>query len=147
MSQLTIGKVAQQAGVNLQTIRYYQRQKLIEQPPKPIDGYRVYDEAVVNRVRFIKRTQLLGFSLKEVKELLSLGDGHCEDVQALAQDKRDRIQAQIDDLECMKSALDSYLSSCKRNKDPGHCSMINALYSGLACESGDASNDEHRGAT
>lgn len=143
MAQITIGKVAQQAGVNLQTIRYYQRQKLIEQPPKPIDGYRIYDEQVVNRVRFIKRAQLLGFSLKEVKDLLALGDGHCEDVQALAEEKRNRIQAQIDDLECMKSALDGYLTSCRKNKDPGHCSMIDALYAGLPCESGD---DKHRGA-
>lgn len=134
MTQLTIGKVARKAGVNLQTIRYYQRQQLIEQPPKPHLGYRLYDEAVVNRVRFIKRAQLLGFSLKEVKELLTLGDGNCDDVQALAQTKRDRIQAQIDDLECMKSALDSYLSACRSNRDPGHCSMIDALYAGLPCE-------------
>ncbi len=134
MSTLTIGKVAQQAGVNLQTIRYYQRQKLIEQPPKPMDGYRVYDESVVNRVRFIKRAQLLGFSLKEVRELLDLGDGHCEDVQALAQAKRDRIQGQIEDLQCMRSAVDRYLASCRQNKDPGHCSLIDALYHGLPCE-------------
>lgn len=143
MSQLTIGKVAQRAGVNLQTIRYYQRKKLIEQPPKPVDGYRIYDEAVVDRVRFIKRAQLLGFSLKEVNELLALADGHCEDVQALAQEKRDRIQSQIDDLESMKSALDNYLTSCKQNDDPGQCSMIEALYAGLPCESGD---DNQRGA-
>ncbi len=143
MRQLTIGKVAQKAGVNLQTIRYYQRQNLIEQPPKPIEGYRVYDDNVVNRVRFIKRAQLLGFSLKEVKDLLAMGDGHCDDVQALAQVKRDRVQAQIDDLECMKSALDQYLTSCRQNKDPGHCSMIDALYAGLPCE---ADENKYRGA-
>lgn len=134
MSQLTIGKVAKQAGVNLQTIRYYQRQNLIEQPPKPMDGYRTYDVDVVNRVRFIKRAQMLGFSLKEVRDLLALGDGHCEDVQALAKLKRDRIQSQIEDLECMKSALDRYLADCRASSDPGHCSMIDALYSGLPCE-------------
>lgn len=143
MRQLTIGKVAQKAGVNLQTIRYYQRQHLIEQPPKPIEGYRVYDDNVVNRVRFIKRAQLLGFSLKEVKDLLAMGDGHCDDVQALAQVKRDRVQAQIDDLECMKAALDRYLASCRQNKDPGHCSMIDALYAGLTSESDE---NKHRGA-
>ncbi len=134
MAVLTIGKVAREAEVNLQTIRYYQRRGLIEQPQKPLDGYRRYNDSVVNRVRFIKRAQMLGFQLKEVQELLDLGDGRCKDVQTLAQQKRDRIQQQVDDLECMKRVLDRYLDACKKSDDAGNCSMIDALYEGLVCK-------------
>ena len=70
MPKLTIGGVATAGGVNVETIRYYQRRGLLEEPAKPVGGYRNYPTEVVKRVRFIKRAQALGFSLKDVAELL-----------------------------------------------------------------------------
>lgn len=128
MNGLTIGHMAEQAGVNLQTIRYYQRRGLIDVPAKPAQGYRRYAPSTVDRVRFIKQAQRLGFTLKEIRELLDLGDGHCEDVQAMAQAKREKIHRQIGELRNMQRALDRYLAQCRENRAPGHCSMIEALY-------------------
>lgn len=132
MALLTIGRLAEQAGVNLQTIRYYQRRGLIEQPPRPLEGYRSYEPATVDRVRFIKQAQRLGFTLKEIGELLDMGDGHCEDVQAMAEVKRNKIRQQIRELRRMQQVLDRYLEACRRNRDPGHCAMIEALYQNRA---------------
>ncbi len=73
---LTIGFLAGAAEVNVETVRYYQRFGIIDEPLKPFDGYRVYPPETVGRIRFIKRAKQLGFSLKEISELLELGDGH-----------------------------------------------------------------------
>ena len=72
--ELTIGRLAQSAGVNVETIRYYQRVGLLKEPEKPAYGYRHYPPDTVARIRFIKRAQQLGFTLEEISELLSLGD-------------------------------------------------------------------------
>jgi MerR family transcriptional regulator, mercuric resistance operon regulatory protein len=72
MPKLTIGQVATEGGVNVETIRYYQRRGLLEEPEKPVGGYRNYPKEIVKRIRFIKRAQALGFSLEEVAELLQL---------------------------------------------------------------------------
>lgn len=134
MPTLSIGRVAQKAGVNLQTVRYYQRRGLIKVPAKPNQGYRVYGDEIVERLRFVKRAQHLGFTLKEIQELLELGDGHCQDVQSLAQAKRDGIRRQIQDLRRMQKVLDRYLKECGDNPEPGHCSMIDALSTGACCD-------------
>lgn len=134
MRALTIGRVALEAGVNLQTVRYYQRRGLITEPAKPFEGYRVYGAEVVERLRFVKRAQHLGFTLKEIQELLELGDGHCRDVQSLAQAKRDGIRRQIQDLRRMQKVLDRYLKECGNGPEPGHCSMIDALSTGACCD-------------
>ncbi|MDA3922919.1 MAG: MerR family transcriptional regulator [Salinisphaera sp.] len=78
----TIGQLAAAAGVNRQTVRYYQRRGLLEQPPRPAHGYRRYEQAALERLRFIKRAQALGFTLDEIKHLLVLSDGRCAGVQA-----------------------------------------------------------------
>ena len=75
---LTIGKLAAAAGVNLQTVRYYQRRGLIDQPPKPSTGYRRYPRATVDRIRFIKRAQQLGFTLDDIEEMLALRGSRSE---------------------------------------------------------------------
>lgn len=122
-ASLTIGFLAREAGVNIETIRYYQRLGLIEKPAKPPHGYRRYPLSVVERIKFIKRAQKFGFSLAEVAELLALGEGHCNDVRKQAESKRDRIIQQIDDLTCIKRSLDQLIQSCgKGNKD--HCPII-----------------------
>ncbi len=84
---LTIGRLAKAANVNIETIRYYQRKELIIEP----ENFRHYSSVIIDRIRFIKRAQQLGFSLVEIKQLLILGDQHCGDVQVLAQEKREYL--------------------------------------------------------
>jgi len=125
---LTIGKLATAAGVNVETIRYYQRLKLIIEPAKPAQGYRHYPAEYVLRVRFIKRAQQLGFTLKEIQELLELGDGQCQQVQQLAQVKLKKIRERITDLTAMHNALDSLLAQCQTNgADDAHCVLIESI--------------------
>ena len=126
-STLTIGQVASQAGVNLQTVRYYQRRNLIAQPPKPASGYRRYAADTVERIRFIKRAQGLGFSLDEIRELLALGDGHCDDVRRVAERQRALIAARIADLDAMQQTLDTLIDDCRQSHPAGYCPLIESL--------------------
>ena len=102
---LTIGRLARKAGVNVETVRYYQRIGLVDEPGKPAEGFRTYAPETVDRITFIKRAQALGFSLDEVRELLEIGDGHCADVRARAEEKRDRVAARIGELEALRKTL------------------------------------------
>jgi MerR family transcriptional regulator, mercuric resistance operon regulatory protein len=124
---LTIGKLAHKVGVNVETIRYYQRVGLLKEPEKPAYGYRHYPVDDIVRIRFIKRAQQLGFTLKEIAELLSLGDGCCTDVRTLAEQKRDKIDQQIRDLQAMRKALNDLVEACQSDLSSSHCSLIDAL--------------------
>ena len=102
---LKIGEVAERSGVNLQTILYYERQKLLPEPPRLPSGYRMFPEQTVHRVRFIKRAQELGFSLAEILDLLSIQvdpKKECSDVKRLAKAKIADIEEKIRTLEAMK---------------------------------------------
>jgi len=123
---LTIGQLALAADVNIETIRYYQRIKLVMQPLKPQSGYRQYDMEIINRIHFIKRAQKLGFSLKEIADLLEMGDGHCADVRKRAEEKRDVITKQIEDLTNLRSTLDNLIHSCDSTGDT-HCPIVETL--------------------
>ncbi len=124
----TIGKLATAADVNVETIRYYQRLALIKEPAKPDQGYRQYSPQYVSRVRFIKRAKQLGFSLKEIRELLDLGDGHCQEVQQLARLKVTMIEERLKDLHSMQSALIDLLAQCEATDDKDiHCALIEVL--------------------
>ncbi len=125
--RLTIGKLAQKAGVNVETVRYYQRVGLLKEPDKPAYGFRHYPADDIARIRFIKRAQQLGFTLKEISELLSLGDGHCTDVRTLAEQKRDKIDQQISDLKAMRQVLTDLIEACQSDRSSDHCSVIDAL--------------------
>lgn len=125
--RLTIGKLARQANVNIETIRYYQRVGLLEEPVKPAVGYRVYPSTYIARIHFIKRAQKLGFTLKEITELLSLADGHCQDVRELAEFKRARIEDQIKDLRSIRQVLNQLINACMKEQNTSHCSIIDAL--------------------
>ena len=125
--QLTIGKLAKQAGVNVETIRYYQRINLIKEPPKPLSGFRHYDLTLVSTIKFIKRAQQLGFILAEIKELLNLGEGNCHDVKTLAIEKRQKIIDQLNDLSAMKKELDGLIDACEETKDTPNCALIDSL--------------------
>ena len=124
---LTIGHLARMAGVNIETVRYYQRTGLIDEPPKPGSGYRIYPPRTIERIKFIKRAQGLGFSLKEINELLELGDGHCEDVRVKAEQKRDHIDQQINELTKLRNTLDTLINNCQNTDDSVHCPIIETL--------------------
>ena len=123
----TIGAAAKQAGVNIETIRYYQRIGLIDTPAKPLSGYRSYPQATIERIRFIQRAQLLGFSLAEIRRLLELEDGNCEQTRELALQKRALIEEKIRDLQNMAHALDRHIQACSHNSNDRHCPLIAAL--------------------
>lgn len=124
---LTIGHLARAAGVNVETVRYYQRVALIQEPPKPREGYRYYPAETVDRLKFIKRAQQLGFSLKEITELLELGDGHCADVRVRAEEKRAHIDQQIKDLKNLRKTLDTLIKTCQTDNDTVHCPIVETL--------------------
>ena len=124
---LTIGKLAKQANVTIETIRYYQRKGLLIKPEKPAIGYRQYPLEAIARIRFIKRAQQSGFTLKEILELLSLDSGHCKDVRKMAEQKRQQIDDQIRDLSALRNVLDNLVKGCQTNPFPEHCSFIDAL--------------------
>lgn len=123
---LTIGYLAKTAEVNIETIRYYQRVGLITEPVKPATGYRQYPIATIERIKFIKRAQKLGFSLAEIAELLELGDGHCDDVRERAEHKRDVINQQISDLIALRGTLDDLIKTCVAGKKR-HCPIVATL--------------------
>lgn len=127
---LTIGRLAEQAGVNVETVRYYQRVGLITEPPRPMQGFRHYPSETINRIRFIKRAQQLGFKLDEIRELLDLGSGHCEDVRSRAEKKREQIVRQIRDLESLKATLDTLIDACREGKGNACCPVVEALTKG-----------------
>ena len=127
MSQLTIGKLAQAAQVSVETIRYYERCQLIEQPPKPTQGYRAYPKATLARVIFIKRAQELGFTLEEIGNLLALGESHCEEVQGLTEGKLAEVRTKINDLHRLEQVLEQLLIQCRTNPDNAICPIVESL--------------------
>ena len=126
--QLTIGKLARQAEVTIETIRYYQQIGLLEEPEKPNNsGYRLYTSDAINRIRFIKRAQQAGFTLKEIAELLSFDGTHCSDVRKIAEQKCQQIDTQIEDLIALRSVLDDLVKRCQTDASTERCSLIDAL--------------------
>ena len=125
---MTIGILAKAAGVNVETIRYYQRIGLIDEPDKPPQGYRRYPASIIHRIQFIKRAQDLGFTLNEITDLLSLNDGNCEEARTIAEHKLEGIHRRIEDLTAMQSELTRLVKTCRRNADGrGHCAIIQTL--------------------
>ena len=128
---LTIGRVAKAAGVNVETIRYYQRLKLLEEPEKPLGGVRQYSDAVVARVRFIKRAQELGFSLAEVQRLLRLEDPQsCGAARALAVEKLALVESRLADLVRMRGVLKDLVARCELRRGKVACPIIETLAEG-----------------
>lgn len=123
----TIGKVANELDINIETVRFYERRGLIQQPPKPDVGYRQYPDETVNRIRFIKRSQELGFTLDEITNLLSLNDRPCSQVQEMAEHKLSAVKEKITDLHRLEKALEALLAQCRDNDDESHCPIIDSL--------------------
>jgi len=127
---LTIGRVARAAEVNVETIRYYHRRGLLDEPAKPSSGRRRYSSDAVRRVCFIKRAQQLGFTLEEVKGLLRLEDGrNCARTRLLAEQKLTVIEQRLATLARMRKMLKSLVAECTRGKRRRSCPIITALSS------------------
>jgi MerR family transcriptional regulator, mercuric resistance operon regulatory protein len=128
MPKLTISRVATDGGVSVETIRYYQRRGLLEEPPKPGGGYRDYPKEIVKRIRFIKRAQALGFSLDEVTELLQLDLADaCPKSCELAERKLAAIDQKMAELAAMRQALAQLMTECDKKSRRGPCPIIAAL--------------------
>jgi len=130
MERLTVGELAKRSEVNSQTIRYYERQGLLPKPPRLESGYRSFPAESVERIRFIKQAQELGFSLNEIKELLALQvNPHSTgaDVRKLAQAKVAGIEAKIKTLSVMKKALTQLTSGCNGNGSASECQCLKKI--------------------
>lgn len=126
----TIGEVARTAGVNIQTIRYYERRRLLTPKTRKISGYRLYDEGAMKRLRFIKNAQELGFSLNEISELLNLrvsSKARCGDIQKKAQQKLDDVKLKIGRLAAIERVLKSLIKTCHREETTDQCPILNSL--------------------
>ncbi len=126
-SRTTISKAAQRAGVGIETIRYYQRRGLIEEPARPVEGYRLYPEKTIARVRFIKRAQELGFSLKEVKTLVELGDEKCLETRDLAVLKLELVETKIRDLQSIENNLRDLIRYCDTRREDEACPIYYSI--------------------
>ena len=127
-SELTIGRVAKLAGVNVETIRYYQRRGLLTEPEKPHMGYRRYPADSVRHIRFIKRAQALGFTLEEIAELLRLEEAYaCAETRALAAHKMRLIDQKLMGLAAMRKALAALVQQCDRKRPTKGCPIIEVL--------------------
>ena len=130
MQSLTIGKVARLASVGVETIRFYQRQGLVVEPPRQESSYRQYPKEIVTRIRFIRQAKELGFSLKEIKDLLSLRidpNTTCEDIRALAEAKKVDIEEKIRALQKIKEALVKLLTTCEESAPVSECPILDFL--------------------
>lgn len=136
MATLRTAEVAEQAGVNVETLRFYERKGILPEPPRRASGYREYPPETVERVRFIKRAQELGFSLREVQDLLELREtarAKAGRVRKVAAAKLEEIDHKIRDLEAMKKSLTELLCACDGQKTIASCPIIESL---SGCERG-----------
>jgi MerR family mercuric resistance operon transcriptional regulator len=130
MESLTIGQLAKRAQVNVETVRYYERRGLIPKPPRRESGYCQYPQETVTRIQFIKHAKELGFSLKEILELLSLRVGRnttCGEVKRRAEGKIADIQEKIKTLQRMEKALTRLAKECKGRGPVSECPILEAL--------------------
>ena len=130
MEYLTIGQLAKQAGVNRETVRYYERRRLLSRPSRSISGYRVFSDDAVRRLRFIRHAKMLGFSLNEIRELLALrvdSIDACDRVRVRTQAKLADIDNKIQLLRQMKAALTRLVGACERRGKTNDCPILDSL--------------------
>lgn len=129
---MTIGGLAKAAGVNVETVRYYQRRQLLPEPERVYGAIRRYGRADLQRLTFIKSAQGLGFTLNDIAELLLLEDGsHCEETAALAENKLDDVREKLASLQRMEQSLTKLIHRCHKDKTVS-CPLISSLQQGLA---------------
>ena len=130
MKTMTIGQLAKETGIGVETIRFYERRGLIDEPPRRASGYREYSNDVLARVAFIKRAKELGFSLKEISELLALRldpETTCGDLERRAQEKIGDVEERIRSLQKIQKALKRLASTCTGTGPQSDCPIVAAL--------------------
>lgn len=130
MKSLKIGQVAERSGVGIETVRFYEREGLIPKPDRSSSGYRLFDDETIARLQFIRRAKELGFTLIEIKELLSLRldtTTSCADIKSRAEVKIADIDEKIRTLKRMKTALKKLTSKCNGQGSVNECSILDAL--------------------
>lgn len=130
MKDMTIGALARAAGVNIETVRYYQRRGLINTPRKPLGSVRRYPPTTLASLRFIKRAQQLGFTLREIGDLLELGVGACAETRALAETRLADIETRLRDLQAMRRTLARLIETCRAGRQT-NCPIVESLGGGL----------------
>ncbi|MEK6807198.1 MAG: MerR family DNA-binding protein [Pseudomonadota bacterium] len=133
MESLSIGALASQTDVGIDTIRYYERRRLIAAPPRRASGYRAYPAETVQRLRFIRRAKTLGFTLEEISELLTLSQQRTrgvKDVKTAAQAKLARVEAAVRDLQRVRAGLKKLIDGCPGHGAPEACPILKALNDG-----------------
>lgn len=139
MSELTIGQLARRAEIGVETVRFYERRGLIEDPPRRSSGYRQYPPETIDRLRFIRRAKELGFSLDEIKELLLLRSHPAESrevARARARAKIEDIDRRIADLSRMRQVLAELAAACERGDETEACPILVALDGGCEADGG-----------
>lgn len=129
-SQLTIGQLAKSSGVHVQTVRYYERLHLLGPAARASSGYRLYGPEEERRLRFIKNAQALGFTLREIDELLNLrvsSRARCGDVQRKAKEKLQCVEAKARDLRALARALERLIQTCRAGQPTNHCPILKSL--------------------
>ncbi len=124
---MRIGQVAKAAQVNIETIRFYERKGLIEQPLKPLEGYRDYSKKILEQLLFIKRAKNLGFTLEEISGLLSMESAKCEEIQEMATSKLADVRSRLADLNRLETVLNELVLSCQSNNKKTDCPIIETL--------------------
>ena len=126
---LTIGELGKSAGVNVETIRFYQRRGLLVEPSRPLGGIRRYGEISAARIRFIKSAQKLGFSLDEISTLLTLEDGtQCNEASLIARQKLNEVRGKLADLRRMEKTLVKLIGECEKSNGQVCCPLISSLH-------------------
>lgn len=127
---LTIGAVAKRVGVNIDTIRFYEREGLLPEPVRRASGYRSYDEGAVRQLRFIRRAKDLGFTLEEIRDLLALSADRSKGVKAVKQRAQARLAAideRIAELTRVRDGLEQLIDACPGHGSPDQCPILRAL--------------------
>lgn len=128
-NDLPISAFAAAAGVNVETIRFYQRKGLLPRPRRAYSSIRRYGAADVARVKFVKSAQRLGFSLQEIAGLLALDDGtHCAEARVVAEQKLEDVRAKLDDLRRIEAVLARLVQRCRTSRGTITCPLIGALH-------------------
>ncbi len=127
---MTVGQLSREVGVNLETVRFYEKEKLLPEPERTAGGHRIYNEEDIERLKFIQRAKWVGFTLREIRKLMRVREadpaGSCDDAMDLARQKVAEIDRKLSELEKMRDALNEFLDSCPEI-DVGHCQVLKGL--------------------
>lgn len=129
MKSMKIGEVSKRSGVGIETIRYYEREGLLQEPQRRPSGYRQYDESTISRLDYIRRAKELGFTLAEIRELLELSSAAhagCNRIRQRAEAKIANIESKIRNLQNIKRSLRRIMQQCKTNSSLRDCPLVHS---------------------